>query len=157
MIKLIDLLKEEKILVHRRPREEREKNYKIATQKKIQQYIKDGGKGDLDLNNTPITSLPQGLKVGGGLGLNNTKITSLPQGLKVVGNLDLRGTKITSLPQDLKVGGSLDLYDTKITSLPQDLKVGGSLYLYDTPIAAKYTKDQIKQMVPGVEGSIYIK
>ena len=62
MIKLIDLIKEERILIPRRSKEEREKNYKIATQKKVQQYIKDGGKGDLDLSNTPITSLPQGIK-----------------------------------------------------------------------------------------------
>jgi hypothetical protein len=56
MIKLIDLLKENKILIPRRSPEEREKNYVIATQKKIQQYIKDGSKGDLNLANTPITS-----------------------------------------------------------------------------------------------------
>ena len=88
MIKLIDLL-ENKILVPRRSPEERSKNYIIATQKKIQQYIKDGSKGDLDLRNTPITSLPQGLTVGGDLNLMGTKITSLPQGLTVEGYLYL--------------------------------------------------------------------
>ena len=95
MIKLIDPL-ENKILVPRRSPEERSKNYIIATQKKIQQYIKDGGKGDLNLRNTPITSLPQGLKV------------------------------------------------------------GGYLYLSKTPISKKYNEEQIKQMVPGVKGNIYI-
>ncbi len=65
MIKLLDILRENKILVPRRSPEERQKNYLIATQKKIQQYIKDGGKGDLYLSNTPIQSLPDGLKVGG--------------------------------------------------------------------------------------------
>ena len=137
MIKLIDLIKEERILIPRRSKEDREKNYKIATQKKVQQYIKDGGKGDLDVYDTPITSLPQDLKVGGSLYLYNTPITSLPQGLKVGGDLNLNGIKITSLPQDLKVGGVLDLFNT--------------------PIAAEYTKEQIKQMVPGVKGRIYIK
>ena len=136
MIKLIDLIKEESILIPRRSREDREKNYKIATQKKVQQYIKDGGKGDLDVYDTPITSLPQDLKVGGSLYLYNTPITSLPQGLKVGGDLNLNGIKITSLPQDLKVGGVLDLFNT--------------------PIAAEYTKEQIKQMVPGVKGYIHI-
>ena len=153
MIKLIDLL-ENKILVTRRSPEERSKNFLIATQKKIQQYIKDGSKGDLDLRNTPITSLPQDLKVGGNLYLYNTKITSLPQGLTVGGDLNLMGTKITSLPQGLKVGGNLNLYNTKITSLPQDLIVGGNLDLEKTPISKKYSEEQIKQMVPGVKGEI---
>ena len=117
MIKLIDILKEaNSILVPRRSSDERQKNYAIAIQKKIQQYIKDGGKGDLDLHNTPITSLPA----------------------------------------DLTVEGSLDLSNTPIASLPTGLKVGGSLYLYGTPISKKYTKDQIREMVPGVMGNIFL-
>ena len=116
MIKLLDLLKENKILIPRRSPEERQKNYLIAIQKKIQQYIKDGGKGNLDLSNTPITSLPDNLKVGGNLYLENPKITSLPDNLQVGGNLNLR----------------------------------------DTPLAKKYSKGQIKQMIPGVKGNIYI-
>jgi len=155
MIKLLDIL-ENKILVTRRSPEERSKNYLIAIQKKIQQYIKDGSKGNLDLSNTPITSLPQGLKVGGNLGLSSTPITTLPQGLTVGGHLDLVRTLIISLPQDLTVGGYLYLMNTKITSLPQDLKVGGDLDLINTPISKKYTKEQIKQMVPGIKGNIYI-
>ena len=135
MIKLIDIL-ENKILVPRRSPEERSKNYQIALQKKIQQYMKDGGKGDLDLSDTPITSLPNGLKVGGDLNLRNTKITSLPNGLKV--------------------GGYLYLRNTPITSLPNDLEVGGSLYLKYTHISKKYTEEQIKQMCPGVKGDIFI-
>jgi len=175
MIKLIDLL-ENKILVPRRSPEERSKNYIIATQKKIQQYIKDGSKGDLDLRNTPITSLPQGLTVGGDLNLMGTKLTSLPQGLKVGSYLDLQNTLITSLPQGLTVGGNLNLYGTKVTTLPQGLTVGGGIYSYDTeitalpkdlkvgsfldlsntPLSKKYSEEQIKQMVPGVKGSIYL-
>ena len=157
MIKLIDLLKENnKILVPRRSPEERQKNHAIATQKKIQQYIKDGSQGDLYLRNTPITSLPDNLKVGGGLYLYNTKITSLPDNLKVGGYLYLVNTKITSLPDNLQVGGYLDLNNTKITSLPDNLQVGGGLGLSNTPISKKYTKEQIKQMVPGVKGDIYM-
>ena len=53
--------------------------------------------GDLDLENcTGITSLPEGLTVGGYLYLRGTGITSLPEGLTVGGYLDLRGTGITS-------------------------------------------------------------
>jgi hypothetical protein len=95
MIKLLDILRENKILVPRRSPEERQKNYLIATQKKIQQYIKDGGKGNLNLSNTPIQSLPPGLKVGGDLNLENTPIQSLPPGLEVGGILYLGGTPIS--------------------------------------------------------------
>ena len=115
MIKLLDIL-ENKILVPRRSKEERAKNYQISLQKKVQQYMKDGGKGNLDLENTPITSLPKGLKVGGYLNLKNTSITSLPQ----------------------------------------DLKVGGWLYLANTPISKKYSEGEIRSMVPGVKGEIYL-
>jgi len=135
MIKLIDLL-ENKILVTRRSPEERSKNYLIATQKKIQQYMKDGGKGALNLTNTPITSLPQNLTVGGSLYLSNTPITTLPQGLTVRGYLYLYGTKITSLPQDLIVRRYVDLRNT--------------------PLSKKYSEEQIRQMVPGVKGEIII-
>jgi len=156
MIKLLDIL-ENKILVPRRSAEEREKNYLISTQKQIQQYIKDGSKGDLDLRKTPITSLPDNLKViGGDLYLLNTKITSLPDNLKVGGNLDLRDTPITSLPDNLQVGGGLNLGNTPITSLPDNLQIGGNLYLSNTPLSKKYSEEEIRKMVPGVKGNIYL-
>jgi hypothetical protein len=54
------------------------------------------------------------------------------------------------------VGGDLWLTNTRITSLPSDLKVKKRLSLKDTPISKKYTKEQIKQMVPGIEGDIVV-
>ena len=135
MIKLLDIL-ENKILVPRRSGEERAKNYLIATQKKVQQYMKDGGKGNLNLNYTPITSLPSGLSVEGYLNLYNTPIKSLPSGLKV--------------------GESLYLDSSEITSLPFDLKVEGKVSLYHTPLSKSHTRAQIKQMAPGIKGYIYM-
>jgi len=64
--------------------------------------------GSLDLRETQITVLPEGLRVGGSLYLEETQITALPEGLRVGGSLDLRGTQITALPKGLRVGGSLD-------------------------------------------------
>jgi hypothetical protein len=90
----------------------------------------------LYLSNTKITSLPDNLQVGGYLNLHNTPITSLPDDLKVGGGLYLHNTPITSLPDDLKVGNSLDLSNTKITSLPNNLQVGRDLHLYNTPITS---------------------
>jgi hypothetical protein len=154
MIKFLDILRENKVLVPRRSAEERQKNFLISTQKKIQQYIKSGGKGNLDLRNTPITSLPDGLKVEGSLFLSDTKITFLPDNLKVGGSLSLSNTPITSLPDNLQVGGSLFLSNIPITSLPDNLQVGKDLDLTNTPLSKKYTKEEIKKMVPGVKGGI---
>ena len=144
-----------KILVPRRSPEERAKNFLVATNKKIQEYIKNGSQGDLNLEGTPITSLPDNLtRVGGSLYLGNTKITNLPKDLTVGGYLGLTNTPITSLPDNLTVGGSLDLSNTKITSLPENLTVGGYLYLSNTPLSKKYSKDEIRAMVPNVKGKI---
>ena len=92
--------------------------------------------GSLDLCNTPITSLPEGLTVGGYLDLSGTPITSLPEGLTVGGWVDLHGTPITSLPEGLTVGGALDLRNTPITALPEGLTVGGWLDLRNTHITS---------------------
>ena len=96
----------------------------------------DANGGSLDLSDTPITSLPDGLTVGGALYLRETSITSLPDGLTVGGSLVLSGAPIKSLPDGLTVGGALDLRDTPITSLPEGLTVGGWLDLCGTPITS---------------------
>ena len=46
--------------------------------------------------------------------LDETTIKSLPEGLEVGGNLDLSGSLINSLPKGLKVGGNLYIYRTPI-------------------------------------------
>ena len=43
--------------------------------------------GDIDLNGTQITALPEGLSVGGSLELSGTQITALPEGLSVGGKI----------------------------------------------------------------------
>ncbi len=89
--------------------------------------------GSLDLEGcTSLTSLPDGLTVGGWLDLEGcTSLTSLPDGLTVGGSLYLNGcTSLTSLPDGLTVGDWLYLNGcTSLTSLPDGLTVGGSLYL----------------------------
>lgn len=168
------VLSENKILIPRRSPEERSKNAILIVQKQIQQYIKDGGKGNLDINSTPIKSLPNNLNIGGSLIADSSLLTSIPNDLKVGKDLTLSGTSIISLPNNLIVNGSLDLEVTPITSLPnnlvvgdnlilngssisslpKDLKVGGFLDLSDTPLAEKYTPDEIRQLCPGIKGDI---
>ena len=133
--------------------------------------------GNLNLENKNITSLPEGLQVGGSLGLPRcTILTTLPDGLQVGKSLSLSGctsltflpvglqivdclwlngcTNLTSLPEGFQVGGDLYLTGcTNLTSLPDGLKVGGNLYLANTPLA-KYTDGELLKMI-GFTG--YIK
>ena len=107
MIKLIDILHEiefNKILTPRRS-EERDEKYIEIINKQIQQYINNGSKGDLDLYNMQITSLPDNLKVGRSLNLEDNPITFLPNNLQVGKDLYLGNTEIISLPDNLKIGG----------------------------------------------------
>ena len=60
--------------------------------------------------------------VKGNLNLKNTTIKSLPAGLKVDGELDLRGTPITTLPEDLKVGGYIFGFAGDKSKVPEHLK-----------------------------------
>jgi hypothetical protein len=178
LVQLYKQVKEEneklgKILVPRRSKEERETNYLVATNKKVQEYIKNGSKGNLDLGGTPITSLPDNLtyvdgyldlieskitslpdnltKIGDWLDLSRTPITSLPKNL-IVGNwCSLKFSKITNLPENLTIKGSLLLQYTQITSLPNNLTVEGNLNVSNTPLSKQYTEEQIKQMVPGAD------
>ena len=59
---------------------------------------------------SPLTKWPEALiRIKGSLNLTNSGITSLPEGLTVKGNLDLSFTHIWSLPEDLTVKGNLNL------------------------------------------------
>jgi hypothetical protein len=176
MIKLLDLLKEDNPFVPRGSKEEREKDFKRAIQTQIQQYVKDGMEGDLDLADISITSLPSSLtKVGGNLNLYFTPITTLPDNLtKIGGFANLNRTKITKLPDNLTVGDSLYLFrtpittlpdnltverdlfltDSSITSLPDNLTVERDLYLHGTPLSKNHSEAEIRAMVPNVKGEI---
>ena len=125
---------------------------------KVLKYIEDGCKGDLDLESSPITTLPDKLThVGGWFDLRNTKITQLPNNLTVNDSLDLSNTKITQLPDNLTVGGSLYLNNTKITQLPDNLAVDGSLHLHNTPILSKYeTDDAIRKAFPTLKAKYIV-
>jgi hypothetical protein len=110
---------------------------------------------DLYLFDSKITSLPEGLKVGGYLDLGFCpNLTSLPKGLEVGEKLSLMYSKIESLPEGLKVGGYLNLSDCKkLTSLPKGLKVGSILNITDSTLT-KYTDDELFKMI---EPNGYIK
>ncbi len=133
-------------------------------------------KGDLDLSETEIQSLPEGLRVDGELNLSYSEIETLPKGLIVNSHLVLEESNIRSLPEGLKVGGDLilascqyifslpkglkvvgDLYleGSGVLSLPKGLEVGGYLYINSTVLASK-SDDELREMIkPGfIKGNI---
>ena len=138
MIKFLDILKEsdDNIFIPRGSKEEKDKVLIKITNEKIQEYIRNGFEGDLELENSPIKFLPRNLtKVGGKLNLMYSQIEKLPDNFIVNGYLDLESCKnLKSLPNGLKVKDGLDLRDTNITFLPSDLKVGDNLKLMRSQI-----------------------
>jgi len=110
--------------------------------------------GNLDLSNTPITSLPGNLSVGRNLDLSNTQITSLPDNLSIGESLFLSNTPITSLPDNLSVGGGLYLNNSPITSLPDNLSVGRNLDLSNTQITSLPPSLKVKGKIIGFKERI---
>jgi hypothetical protein len=156
MISILKLILEEKYTVRRRSDQERVEKYVQGIQKKIQDYIRNGSEGDLDFTDSPITSLPDNLKiVRGNLILESCKeLTHLPPGLVVEKNLELSYSGIQELPQglhvkknltleyctdfvyippDLEINGDFKVVECTIKEFPQRLKIGGSLRLVDWP------------------------
>ena len=127
-------------------------NYKIVTSDDL--IVSNGV---LNFGEQDVPSLPDGLEVEGSANFRTSDIKTLPNNLKIKGNLILvDALSLESLPNGLEVGGSIQAEYSGIKSIPNDLKVNGSLWLHDTPISEKYTKEQLKQMLPGVKGEIYI-
>jgi len=157
---ITQVLQEEKILVPRHL-ETRDEEYKRIVYQKIQDYIKEGSKGDLNLPRSPITKLPGNLvKVGGFLNLERSQIQSLNNLRIVEGDLWLGNSQIQSLGNLKFVGEDLYLYDTFLKSLGNLQKIGGELHVEHTFFSKKYSKEEILQMVKDkgieVKGKIYI-
>jgi len=160
MIKFKDILKEEKILVPRNL-EDRDEKYKRIIYQKIQDYIKQGSKGLLNLEKSPIINLPDNLiEVRGNLYLGESQIQSLNNLQIVKGYLNLWGSQIESLGNLQIVGGFLNLGNTLIQSLGNLKKVERYLSLKNTLLSKKYSRKEILQMLKDkgikVKGKIYI-
>jgi hypothetical protein len=95
--------------------------------RKIDEYIKNGSKGNLDLTSYVITTLGNLKKVGG--------------------NLDIYSHNIVSLGKLESVDGYLHVYGTKFDSIGNLKHVGGNLYIKGTPLMRRYSEEQIRQMV----------
>ena len=131
---------------------------KIEQLKRIFDFLEEKGEHNAPvkwklINNIPLTE--DDLNVKGDLDLFDSKIKSLPEGLKVSGTLDLSYSKIISLPKGMEVGGTLFLHFSKLTSLPKGLEIGEHLFIGKTPLT-KYSDEELREMIkPGfIKGKI---
>ncbi|WP_233264377.1 leucine-rich repeat domain-containing protein [Grimontia hollisae] len=111
--------------------------------------------GNIRLNNTHFTELPESLEVKGFLDIEGSMIARLPDTLSVKsyvnashtpltrfpnitvgGYINLTGSNVMVLPGGFQVKGDLSLVDTPIKSLPRRLTVQGNLYLGNTQLDA---------------------
>ena len=128
MIKLKSILLENNILISRRNKEERLKYYRASLYKKIKKYIKNGCKGDLDLNQLAIDKLPDELKYIGG-------------------NLFIIGTNIETFPDNLRIDGYVYADGSELKKIPNNLFIRGNIYTYHTPLSDMYTNDEIRNLI----------
>lgn len=143
------LLEEAYLKVKRRKSPESIYDYNVVVD-----YIENGCKGDLIINGSYLTKLPEELhSVEGDFHMMSSSIKYLPKNLKYVrGALFLMESPIQFLPDDLTVGKDLSLFKCeKIKILPKNLKVGKDLILQDSSITS------LNQFSPGieVEGDVY--
>ena len=104
------------------------------------------------LNNIPLTK--EDLIVKGDLNLEDSEITSLPEGLTIEGDFFFYHSPV-ELPKGLKVGNHLSLIGPNITSLPKGLEVLGWLFITDTGLGI-YSDEELREMIkPGfIKGEI---
>ena len=100
------------------------------TKSVVNLWIKEGVKGDLNLQFTTVQDLGQLQSIEGYLRLSYcSKLASLGKLQSVEGNLSLFAcSKLASLGQLQSVGGDLDLRSTAIKDLPENLVVKGNVY-----------------------------
>jgi hypothetical protein len=113
--------------------------------------------GNLKIWNTGISDWPEGLTVGRSITFAKSPLEQIPDNLTVNGYLFIRGSSVKELPKGLHVKELLNILETEIETLPTDLKVDDVLIATYTPLAKKYTEKQIKQMCPGIQGSVILK
>lgn len=131
LLGLLRIIEDEFIL------QEQEEKIRLKQQEglqRIEKYIADGSKGDLNLQNTYITTLGELESVDGALFMTNTLVKTLGKLKYVKGSLYADGVPLTSLGKLEVCYRTLDLTDTLVKSLGVLELVGGDLYIENTPL-----------------------
>lgn len=89
---------------------------------------------DVDLSDSSLASMPEGLTFNDSLDIDNTPMTEIPPNTTVRNHLWARNTKITKIGPGLSVGDKLVLSGSPVTSLPVDAKYS-SLDISGCPIS----------------------
>lgn len=90
------------------------------------------GNGKLNLSGSAIEDLGKGLRVNGRLDLRNTPLQTIPD-IEVRGELAMSGSQLTVIPPAFRMAGMLDISETKVVELPENLVVTGSLIAKGLP------------------------
>ncbi len=130
-------------------------NLNILDSKKIKLPTKLTVKNNLWILRCGITSLPEKLEVGE-LQITNTPITSLPKNLifssPKKSKLSFSKTNLLSLPDNLTVN-TLLINTSPINSIPNNLNVN-FLGINNTPLNKKYTKEELKKIIEDKGGKV---
>ena len=123
-----------KILEPRRV-EDRQKKGKQVEWKRLTELIKQtGGRiRELNLNNSELTELPEGIISANKLILKSSKIQKLPNSLKRVSILDLTESKIEKLPENLRVRAII-VEDCKYLKVVPTYSTLKALHLTDSTV-----------------------
>ena len=114
----------------------------------IKQYIRDGSKGNLDLNSMNLTELPDILKnisVGGHFWCRHNKLTSLINAPKSIGGtFSCSGNNLKSLTgAPTSVGGTFYCGNNFLTSLRGAPKTVGGDFVCHSNLGI-FTKEQVR-------------
>jgi hypothetical protein len=132
---LTQLLEQDESIFKPRQIKDRHARYKQQQLRQIYDYVKNGSEGTLNLMKMPDVPLPKNLQiVRGNLLLDYSKITELPDGLKVLNELSIQFTKITELPDNLYVGETTYAFGAELKTIPSTAYLGKSVYLSQTKI-----------------------
>ena len=139
MIKLKDILFESDIFIPRRVED--------RVERMIKEYVRNGSKGDLLLNNMNLTELPEILKnvsVSGYFNCGGNELTNLKNSPKYVGgSFYCNDNKLKSLEGATEIiGGSFCCQYNELTSLTgAPKKVGGMFRCFRNYV--KFTREQV--------------
>ncbi|MBY3432800.1 hypothetical protein HFN89_01240 [Rhizobium laguerreae] len=90
--------------------------------------------GNLDIRETQIESLPDGLYVLGNVLAKGTLLSRIGAGITVTKDLMIQDTSVAAIPDDIEIRGSLIARSTKLEAIPDNLSVGMNVDFGKTPI-----------------------